>query len=186
MNHPPENVPGALNGELRCPSTEPGQSNRHCDFAELARTVSGTFALGSHSIHGPAHWRRVERNGLWLAERSGGDLFVVRLFAWFHDSCRVNEWNDPEHGKRGADYAVKLRGTLFDLEDEAVDRLVYACTWHTDQEYSDDPTIGACWDADRLDIGRVGTTPSPRFMSTAAGKEAAGAGHAFLSHTVDP
>jgi HD superfamily phosphodiesterase len=68
---------------------------RRCDFAELARTVSGTFALGNHSIHGPSHWRRVERNGLWLAERSGGDLFVVRLFAWFHDSRRVNEWTDP-------------------------------------------------------------------------------------------
>jgi len=159
---------------------------RHCDFAELARTVSGTFALGSHSIHGPAHWRRVERNGLWLAERSGGDLFVVRLFAWFHDSCRVNEWTDPDHGKRGADYALKLRGTLLDLENDDLERLVYACTWHTDKDHSEDPTIGACWDADRLDLGRVGTTPSPRFMSTAAGKEAAGAGHAFLSHTVDP
>ena len=124
--------------------------NRHCDFAELARTISGTFALGSDSIHGPSHWRRVERNGLWLAERSGGDLLVVRLFAWFHDSCRVNEWTDPEHGKRGADYALKLRGTLFDLEDEALERLVYACTWHTDKDHSEDPTIGACWDADRL------------------------------------
>jgi hypothetical protein len=36
------------------------------------------------------------------------------------------------------------------------------------------------------DLGRVGTTPSPRFMSTAAGKEAAETGHAFLSHTVTP
>ena len=65
------------------------QPDRYCDSAALARTVSGTFALGSHSIHGPSHWRRVERNGLWLAERSSGDVFVVRLFAWFHDSCRV-------------------------------------------------------------------------------------------------
>lgn len=161
-------------------------SARRCDFTALARAVSATFSLDSHSIHGPAHWRRVERNGLWLAARSGGDLFVVRLFAWFHDSCRVNEWTDPDHGKRGADYALRLRGTLFDLEDEALELLVYACTWHTDKDHSDDPTIGACWDADRLDLGRVRTTPSPRFMSTAAGKEAAGAGFAFLSHTVNP
>ena len=68
---------------MSIPGSKESNSTRHCDFAALARTVSGTFALGSHSIHGPSHWRRVDRNGLWLAERSGGDLFVVRLFAWF-------------------------------------------------------------------------------------------------------
>jgi uncharacterized protein len=73
--------------------------NRHCDLTELARTVSGT---GSSSIHVPAHWRRVECNGLWLAERSGGDRFIVRLFAWIHDSCRVNEWTDPDQVKSGS------------------------------------------------------------------------------------
>lgn len=160
--------------------------SRHCDFAELARTVTGTFALGDDSIHGPTHWRRVERNGLWLAERSGGDLLVVRLFAWFHDSCRLNEYGDPDHGRRGADYARRLRGSLFQVEDEAFERLTFACTWHTAAKHSDDPTIGACWDADRLDLGRVGILPSARFMSTAAGREAATAGHCFLSHRSDP
>ena len=41
-------------------------------------------------------------------------------------------------------------------------------TWHPCT--TDDPTIGTCWDADRLDIGRVGIIPHERFMSTAAGK----------------
>jgi len=167
-------------------SKEVAERNRRCDFTELARMVATSFSLGSGSVHGPSHWRRVERNGIWLAERSGGDLFVVRLFAWFHDSCRVSEWTDPDHGRRGADYAASLRGAVFDLEDEGFDRLVYACTWHTDGEHSDDPTIGACWDADRLDLGRVGIDPSPRFMSTAAGKEAAEVGHSFLSPWVNP
>ena len=34
-------------------------------------------------------------------------------------------------------------------------------------------TIGTCWDADRLDLGRVGVIPSVDFMSTQDGKEAA-------------
>ena len=34
-------------------------------------------------------------------------------------------------------------------------------------------TIGTCWDADRLDLGRVGVIPSVDFMSTHAGKKAA-------------
>lgn len=29
-------------------------------------------------------------------------------------------------------------------------------TWHTDRDFTDDLTIGACGDADRLDLGRVG------------------------------
>lgn len=162
------------------------QGGRWCDFAELSRTLVVGFALGGASIHGLSHWRRVERNGLWLAERSGGDLFVVRLFAWFHDSRRVNDWTDPDHGRRGADYAVSLRGRLFDLEDEAFALLHHACVWHTDAERSEDPTLGSCWDADRLDLGRAGIVPSADFMSTAAGREAARAGHPFLSHRRDP
>ena len=31
-----------------------------------------------------------------------------------------------------------------------------------------DPTIGTCWDADRLDLWRVGITPHVRFLCTAA------------------
>jgi hypothetical protein len=29
---------------------------------------------------------------------------------------------------------------------------------------------GACWDADRLDLTRIGLRPEPRFMSTAVGR----------------
>ena len=33
--------------------------------------------------------------------------------------------------------------------------------------------VGTCWDADRLDIGRVGIVPHERYMSTAAGRRRA-------------
>jgi hypothetical protein len=48
-----------------------------------------------------------------------------------------------------------------------------ACVWHTEEKHHTDPTIGTCWDADRLDLGRVGMIPNARFMSTAFGKEIA-------------
>jgi uncharacterized protein len=41
---------------------------------------------------------------------------------------------------------------------------------------SADVLIGMCWDADRLDLTRIGVTPDPALMSTPAGKRAAGAG----------
>ncbi|MDB6067679.1 MAG: hypothetical protein JWR26_3887 [Pedosphaera sp.] len=143
------------------------------NFESLWKYVSDDFAGEAHSAHGPAHWKRVETNGLILAERTGADVNVVRLFALFHDSRRENDLVDDGHGARGAEFAKKLRGTFFDMDDAAFNLLHYACTWHTDQQLSDDVTIGTCWDADRLDLGRVGIIPRESFMSTSFGKEVA-------------
>jgi len=125
------------------------------------------------SVDGPSHWRQVEKNGLYLVEKTGANVIVVRLFSIFHDSRRINDYTDPGHGERGAGYARQLRRHLFDLNDEDFALLEYACTWHADQDHHDDPTIGTCWDADRLDLGRVGITPDPALMSTTFGRELA-------------
>ena len=61
-----------------------------------------------HGVHGLSHWQRVERNGLYLSEREGGLPQVISLFALFHDSQRVNDYEDPEHGGRGAALAEKF------------------------------------------------------------------------------
>jgi len=147
--------------------------------AEIDRAwhlLTGQFQSAGYSIHGPDHWRRVERNGLLLATRSGADIVVVRLFALFHDCRRENDGWDEGHGARGAEYAATLRGSAFDLSDARFEILRYACVRHTDGLRHDDPTIGTCWDADRLDIGRAGIIPSPEFMSTEFGREIAGYG----------
>jgi uncharacterized protein len=77
---------------------------------------------------------------------------------------------DFGHGARGAKYAASLRGIQFNLNDDHFELLWYACVYHTNGQLSDDPTIGACWDADRLDLTRIGETPKARFMSTALGR----------------
>jgi len=146
------------------------------DWPALGKAVSDQFSLSAHSVHGPAHWRRVERNGLLLATKTGADEAVVRLFALFHDSRRHNENHDPRHGRRGAALAAEMRGNHFELDDDAFATLVYACTWHTDEPQNEDPTIGTCFDADRLDLGRVGIIPDPSYMSTAFGRIIADAG----------
>jgi uncharacterized protein len=151
-------------------------AKRWCNFEKLSEAVAVQYRAEEDSVHGPSHWRRVERNGLILSYRTGADVLVVRLFAWFHDSRRINDYTDSGHGFRGTEYVASLRGELFDLEDAAFQSLTYACTWHTDKVYSEDITIGTCWDADRLDLARVGVIPSVDFMSTQAGKELAYAG----------
>lgn len=145
------------------------------DFDALWDYVTREFQCDPDSIHGPSHWRRVERNALEIATSNGAIVAVVRLFAVFHDSRRENDGVDSEHGERGAKYAASLRGTLFNLSDTHFELLQYACRWHTHGQLSDDPTIGACWDADRLDLTRIGITPKAEFMSTAFG-------HSLSSH----
>lgn len=133
-----------------------------------------------HSVHGPDHWLRVERNACILASRTGALIHVVRLFALFHDSRRVNDGSDPRHGARGAKYATELRGHFFDLPDEDFHLLTEACRLHTGGGNHENATIGTCWDADRLDLGRVGITPNARYMSTDFAREIADHG------TIDP
>ena len=150
-----------------------GTAHQDIDFKKLWPIVTGQFPLGPHSDHGAEHWRRVEQNGLLLAKESGADITVVRLFALFHDSRRENEFTDPDHGRRGAIYAGELRNTYFQVTDEQFDLLEFACTWHTETTHNADPTIGTCWDADRLDLGRVGIIPDPRYMNTELGRQLA-------------
>lgn len=143
------------------------------DYERLWRHVIGQCPRPFRSIHGPLHWYRVERSGVLLARITGADLDVVRLFAVFHDSRRQNEGLDPEHGRRGAELAAALRGVLYDLAEDRFQLLREACTDHTAGVRHPEPTIGTCWDSDRLDLPRVGQIPAPAFMSTEMGRHMA-------------
>src|SRR5215469_8699476 len=154
-------------------NTRLNQPSMNTDWNRLWEHVIHEFRCHTESVHGPSHWRRVERNGLLISARNGAVEDVIRLFAIFHDSRREHDGWDDTHGARGAAYAASLRGVLFDLSDPHFELLHYACTWHTHGNLSDDLTIGTCWDADRLDLGRVGIRPEAGFMSTESGKEIA-------------
>jgi uncharacterized protein len=138
-------------------------------LARLQLRLAAQFLLGAESAHGPTHWRRVETIGMKLARETGADEMVVRLFAWFHDSRRENESLDHDHGRRGADLAASLRGKLFELDNKRFETLLFACRLHTGG-MSGDATIGTCWDADRLDLYRVGLIPDRKYLNTAAAK----------------
>ena len=137
--------------------------------AELVREILREYRLPVRGIHGVVHWGRVFENGLRIAELTGADTRVVTLFALFHDSRRVNENHDRDHGRRGSELARAMRNQL-DLDDIAFALLTQACDLHTDGLTEADVTIQTCWDADRLDLGRVGMTPEPHLLCTGAGR----------------
>ena len=139
-------------------------------LSEIWDRVIADTSVDVNSIHGVGHWVRVERNGIYIARNTGADEVVVRMFAAFHDCQRINDSTDPGHGGRGASYARSVRDIL-DIDDDQFDQLYFACQWHTDCDFHDDITIATCWDADRLDLGRVGIKPDPQLLNTEIAKE---------------
>ena len=137
----------------------------------LIEIIRGGYALDWNGIHGISHWRRVRENGVRLAAVTGATVAVVELFAFLHDSKRLNDGIDPLHGAHAADFARSLCGSAFLLAPEDLEILASACRDHTSGSTHADVTVRTCWDADRLDLGRIGTVPDPAFLCTEAARE---------------
>ena len=149
------------------------------ELSELDITPIKDFAVDGWTLgnmHGILHWQRVERNGILLSMdngslRNGVRINVVRAFAYLHDKCRIDDWEDLEHGLRAAEMIPTIRNTVLkDLDDEEITLLEKACRHHTTERSTGNETIDICFDADRLDLGRVSITPNPKLMATEQGR----------------
>lgn len=138
------------------------------DQTGLLAHIREQFRISWHGTHGANHWARVLHHGKHIAAQTGADLLVVELFAFLHDSCREDDYRDPEHGARGAEFAHSLNGRFFHLTGDRLDTLCFAIRDHSGGDVSTDPTIQTCWDADRLDLWRVGIVPTAPFISDIA------------------
>lgn len=146
-------------------------------FEELRQKLIRQFRLPGRTDHGPDHWNKVDRNAVKLCKLvPESDMTVVRLFAIFHDSQRESEVGDPKHGHRAADLVTQMYKDegILGITEEQFTKLEYACRHHNGGKPVIDPTIGVCWDADRLDLLRVGIMPNPKFLSTQAAKDLIG------------
>jgi uncharacterized protein len=136
----------------------------------VVHAVLESYALPLESVHGVVHWARVLENGRRLSVETGANIELVELFAVLHDSRRLNEHTDPQHGPRAAAFARRVRGRLFELPEAEFGLLHRACAGHTHERTHPNITIQTCWDADRLDLGRVGITPDPGYLCTEAAR----------------
>jgi uncharacterized protein len=142
------------------------------------------------TIHGEEHWRCVAATGIALAPSVGWvDRTLVFCFGLLHDTRRMSDSVEPEHGARAASFAQELRDEgVLPLDDVRFALLAEALTYHSHSSslISANPTIGTCWDADRLHLPRVSIRPRPELLSTPAARAAAALAAAALLRSDGP
>jgi uncharacterized protein len=123
------------------------------------------------TIHGEHHWQCVAYIGLQLAKSVNScDALLVLLFSVIHDSMRLSDGSDPDHPRKACLLVEEINHKQFDLSSYQMNVLRKALLYHSDGSISLDPTIGVCWDSDRLDLWRCGMIPEEDMLSTRAAK----------------
>ena len=64
-----------------------------------------------------------------------------------------------------------IAGTWIKLNEHQLNQLMNACRYHSVGRLDRDITIQTCWDADRLDLGRVGVTPKSLYLGSSLAKD---------------
>ena len=99
-------------------------------------------------IHGKGHAERVLDFALRLSEFFDVDKKVIVLAALLHDCGRVNDYDDPAHGERGAIMAKEF----IDTHKIAVDAaLIARCIIGHVKEANNEIECKIIGDADKLD-----------------------------------
>jgi len=140
-------------------------------YQALLEEICDHYKLNLYGAHGIEHWESVYANTQMLSEVYGVESKVFMLFALLHDSQRLDEDDDFEHGIRAAQKIQSYLDTgkiILDANDQK--RLLYACANHTKANKNDplykDLIVQICLDADKLDIGRVGVIPEKSHFLT--------------------
>ena len=144
-------------------------------YVDVLKFAEHRFELSVDGIHGRKHWLNVVKNGLFIAQQSDEplDQRVILLFGLLHDVERRDDGIDPDHGHRAAKLIPSLQGKLFQVSQRQLTCLVEACDQHAGGTFHDDPTVRACWDADRLDLTRLDKVVDSKRLLTPIGRQLA-------------
>lgn len=136
------------------------------EWEDLLREAKSLSTMPDSPLHGDAHWRAVASSGLDIADADAGvNRRLVVAFGLIHDFQRIDDGWDEEHGARAANAIGRLKSLPAMLSRTEISKLKTACEDHEKGFVSEDPAIGACWDADRVNLWRIGVKPDPAFFS---------------------
>jgi len=115
-------------------------------------------------LHGVSHLRRVAILSGRFAVAVGEDVESAVVVGFLHDCARKKDGNDLEHAHDSAVLARKLIERFFPHLD--VDRICDAIEGHAEGEVTTEPLAACLWDADRLELKRIGRTIDIDLLST--------------------
>jgi uncharacterized protein len=140
---------------------EPGGYSNFWCIEEIVKP----FMKNEEGIHGLAHSLRAAHFAKMIAKSEcPGSLDDTIIGAFLHDIGRTDDSNDRTHASRSAEIAEELLKRHWpDLNHE---KILFAIMRHGDGLISEDPIIGTIWDADRLDLSRLGIKINPELIST--------------------
>lgn len=143
------------------------RSPRSSDWGRLLGEARDGATLAQEPMHGELHWRGVAWAGLRVRELAPGiSPGVMVAFGLLHDCRRETDDWDPEHGERAALVAARSRPLKRLLGAEGRELVAEACRLHErGMTRHEAPAIGACWDADRVNLVRLGFRLDPRYFT---------------------
>ncbi len=130
---------------------------------QVMKKIIDEFYIKESFIHGTPHWSRVFYYGHHLSELNDFDKENIAFFSIFHDSKRINDGYDPEHGIRGAEF-FKTFDKIINVSNEQKEIIYEACKVHNYLKQADSLEVGLCLDSDRLDLWRVGLEPDDDYL----------------------
>lgn len=137
----------------------------------LIEVIESFYLQLFNGVHGIDHWTRVLQNGIILCDKNPNlNKNIIIAFSFFHDVGRTREDDEPIHGYNGGRRLLKYKYKI-NLTKEEIDKCYEACVDHTHTRHHKDPQIAACWDADRLDLYRVGVMPDVDYLNLEESKE---------------
>ena len=115
-------------------------------------------------VHGMGHLRRVSSTAGRMAAILDEDIESAVVGGFLHDCARTDDGGGTSHAHSSAQLAKDIMITCYPHLDIA--RLCRGIAQHADGMITDDPLIGCVWDADRLDLSRLGIEVDLDLLST--------------------
>ena len=122
-------------------------------------------------LHGMSHLRRVASTAGRIASLISEDVEAAVVTGFLHDCARTDDGGGTSHAHDSACVAKNILPTCYPHLD--VDRLCAGIAGHADGVVTDDLLIGSVWDADRLDLVRLGIEVDLGLLSTSVARRVA-------------
>lgn len=134
-------------------------------IAQVEENVVPYLSFSNSNIHGIKHLRKVAYLAGRFATCLNTNIEAAVIGGYLHDCARIDDGVGNHHAHKSAVLAEKILNEIYPnyVESKTIYNAIYS---HADGLISDDKIIGCVWDADRLNLIRLGIIPQLDLLST--------------------